>query len=187
MSGIVNTTGAVSGVVGTTVGTVTAEKLSGVLPVGVTGGSGLISIPSSQFKFVRAEANLDQSAYKHMAGGFSIPTSTTYYLKVRPSSNDDIAVVYIMMGGISAGLTGLSTYFGAAGGYWASTSWVNTHNYTSSGSAHLTISGLSRSTGLVRLNMATSSTRAFDGKYVVWGMGITRTTPVQVDSSSSWS
>ena len=41
MTGVVNSTGARTGVVGTTVGTVTAAALSGVLPVGVTGGSGL--------------------------------------------------------------------------------------------------------------------------------------------------
>ena len=44
MSGIVNSTGAKSGVIGTTVGTVTAASLSGVLPVGVTGGSGLTAL-----------------------------------------------------------------------------------------------------------------------------------------------
>ena len=44
MSGIVNSTGAVSGIIGTTVGSVTAASLSGVLPSGVTGGSGLDAI-----------------------------------------------------------------------------------------------------------------------------------------------
>jgi hypothetical protein len=45
MSGVVNSTGAVSGIIGTTVGTpaaTTAATLgAGVLPVGITGGSGL--------------------------------------------------------------------------------------------------------------------------------------------------
>ena len=44
MSGLLNKTGAVSGILGTTVGTVTAADLSGVLPVGVTGGSGLTAL-----------------------------------------------------------------------------------------------------------------------------------------------
>jgi len=45
MSGILNQTGAVSGILGTTVGTVGAADLSGVLPSGVTGGSGLDATP----------------------------------------------------------------------------------------------------------------------------------------------
>jgi len=48
MSGILNSTGAVSGILGTTVGTPAATNAadvgSGVLPVGVTGGSGLTAL-----------------------------------------------------------------------------------------------------------------------------------------------
>ena len=45
MSGVLNSTGAVSGILGTTVGgTNAADIQSGVLPVGVTGGSGLTAL-----------------------------------------------------------------------------------------------------------------------------------------------
>ena len=47
MSGLLNSTGAVSGVLGTTVGTPSSNAAdigAGVLPVGVTGGSGLTAL-----------------------------------------------------------------------------------------------------------------------------------------------
>ena len=65
MTGVVNSTGARSGNVGTTVGTVTAAALSGALPVGVTGGSGLdaLTVPSGQisnvFKFYEMNYFID--------------------------------------------------------------------------------------------------------------------------------
>ena len=50
MTGIVNSTGARSGVIGTTVGGTNAANVgSGALPVGVTGGSGLDAVPGRYF------------------------------------------------------------------------------------------------------------------------------------------
>ena len=49
MSGLLNSTGAVSGILGTTVGTPSSNAAdigAGVLPVGVTGGSGLANVPT---------------------------------------------------------------------------------------------------------------------------------------------
>ena len=161
-------------------------NLSGVLPVGVTGGSGLVSIPSSQFetKFVAQEQG--DKWLRFSSGNHTVPANTTHYLKVRPSSNDDLATVWVSMGGASHGLTGISKFYGVASGYWSSTSWVTSHTISSTGSGHLTV-GSGRSSGLYYVSMVTSSTRAFDLKWCVWGHGMTRTDFVQIDSSSSWS
>ena len=161
-------------------------NLSGVLPVGVTGGSGLVSIPSSQFetKFVAQEQG--DKWLRFSSGNHTVPANTTHYLKVRPSSNDDLATVWVSMGGASHGLTGISKFYGVASGYWSSTSWVTTDTIASTGSGHLTV-GSGRSSGLYYVSMVTSSTRAFDLKWCVWGHGMTRTDFVQIDSSSSWS
>ena len=67
------------------------SNVTGTLPVGVTGGSGLAAIPTSQFHgdFVYQEQG--DSNLKFMAGSATVPANTTWYFKVRPSNNDDIA------------------------------------------------------------------------------------------------
>ena len=75
MSGLLNKTGAVSGILGTTVGTVTAADLSGVLPVGVTGGSGLTALGTV------TAGNLSNSAIVYPAGhvvGFELKYTNSF-------------------------------------------------------------------------------------------------------------
>jgi hypothetical protein len=77
MSGLLNSTGAVSGILGTTVGTPAhtetnaADIGAGVLPVGVTGGSGLTALGTV------TAGNISNAAIVHAVGHFHSYTFNT--------------------------------------------------------------------------------------------------------------
>jgi len=86
MSGIMNTTGAVSGILGTTVGTPAATNAAdvgaGVLPVGVTGGSGLTALGTvtagniSNAAIVYPAGHIIQVAHDEEDGALGVTTTS---------------------------------------------------------------------------------------------------------------
>ena len=109
MTGVVNQTGARSGIVGTNVGTVGAADLSGVLPVGVTGGSGLTALGTvvsgniSHADIVYPAGHVVYTQYKKCsaASGTTIDSTwkdvNTVFIDVPAATCDDLSSIYILI------------------------------------------------------------------------------------------